>query len=244
MDMYLGSRHIVCMLPKPIPTLLNHSQSHSGVCNRPPHYPHRAYALSQARWLASSQFALPNDQRLLATYEFETIIRELLILKAMGRLTIFPDSVLIDERPGDLDTLSGFDWQQITRQKCAEMDEWYTRWEPVASEYSPPRAASFLADGGLAGAQSSPTEMSSMLSTLKVNSNLAKFTINTRPLRGVRKALDLNVSNEDFVSESGDSMRRVFPPTCGSPFLVRWARALCRLCVTDFQAPAICFVGE
>ena len=50
--------------------------SHSSVNNRPPHYPHTEYALEQARWLASSHFALPNDRRLLATYEFEKIIRE------------------------------------------------------------------------------------------------------------------------------------------------------------------------
>ena len=49
-----------------------------------------------------------------------------------------------------------------------------------------------------------------MLSTIKVNSNLAKFIIMSRPLRGVRWASDVNTLNERYVLESGESAERAW----------------------------------
>lgn len=51
-------------------------RSHSIAHGSPPHFPHRKDAFEQAQWLLTLPDSLPNDNRLVATYEYEEIARE------------------------------------------------------------------------------------------------------------------------------------------------------------------------
>lgn len=49
--------------------------SYSIASDCPIHYPYRDLAHEQAKWLMTLPNSLPNDARLLATYEFQEIAR-------------------------------------------------------------------------------------------------------------------------------------------------------------------------
>jgi hypothetical protein len=75
----MGHHHDTGLLVRlsAIPYMYAHSlRSHSIAHGSPPHFPHRKDAFEQAQWLLTLLNSLPNDNRLVATYEYEEIARE------------------------------------------------------------------------------------------------------------------------------------------------------------------------
>ena len=141
-------------------------------------------------------------------------------------------------------------WILKSEAKIAAIDEWYARWEAIAGEYLKVETCAVHRAGNELRSPSvlhpANTHSFSMLWTLKVNANLAKLTISNLNLRGVKHLDDLSPSRKECLLSSGermfleDGVRSHVDP---SP-AVRWARALCRICVQDIQVGAIKFVGE
>ena len=103
-----------------------------------------------ARWLVSLPKVVGNDYRLLATFEYEEIAREYdQSSKTMNSMSnpktthiaddlstqhcSCPDSIQDEtSRTGILSD----DWENQVNTRVAAIDDWFARWEPVASEPS------------------------------------------------------------------------------------------------------------
>lgn len=139
-----------------------------------------------------------NDFRLLATYEYEEIARE------SGRGWSGPHALMPDSIQDELirTGILSDDWENQVNTRIAAIDEWYARWEPIARG----SCESLLVSHGqalIAVSKSSPDELCSMIKSIRINLHVAKLSVYSVVLRGVRTTEDLTPQRLRYVGLSG-----------------------------------------